>query len=129
MLNFIRKRTGRGIIYSIIFSFLSLISLSANAGVISAGEALQADSKAMHLQNVEEFLARADVQSNLESLGVDPAIAQERVADLSAEELATLSGEIEALPAAGDALLIAGIIIGVLLLLELMGVTNFFSSI
>ena len=129
MLNQIRKRTGRGFIFAIIFSFLSLTSLSANAGVISAGAAVQADSQLTHLQNVEGFLARADVQASLESMGVDPALAQARVADLSAEELAQLSSEIDTLPAGGDALLIAGIVILVILILEFTGITDFFSQI
>lgn len=129
MLNQIRKRTGRGLVFSIIFSFLSLTSLSVQGGVITAGEAVQAESQVTHLQNVEEFLARADVQSSLESMGVDPALAQERVADLSAEELAQLSTEIDTLPAGGNALLIAGIVVLVVLFLEFVGITDFFSQI
>jgi hypothetical protein len=128
MLNQIRKRTGRGFIFAIIVSFLSLTSLSTQAGVISAGEAIQAEAKIQQLNNVEDFLARADVQSNLESLGVDPAMARARVASLSAEELAQLSGEIDKIPAGGDALVIAGIVILVLILLELVGITNFTSK-
>ena len=131
MLDYIRNKTSKTFILSVITAFLMLGTFSAvNAtGIVPAGEAVKAEAQIDHQQKVEAFLARADVQAQMESLGVDTDMAKERVAALSAEELQMLSGEIDQIPAGGDALVIVGIVFVVLLVLELVGVTNFFTSI
>ena len=48
---------------------------------------------------VDAFLARADVQRELESLGVSPADAERRVASLTGDELQALSSRVDSLPA------------------------------
>lgn len=129
MLDNIRRRTHRSFVLTVIAAFLSLgVMSSASAGIVSAGKAVQAESTISHLKNVRIFLAREDVRANLEALGVDPARAQERVAAMSAEELATLSDRIDAVPA-GGLLEVLGIILIVLLILEFLGVTNVFTKV
>lgn len=133
MLAHIRSKTSRSFVISVVIAFLSLSTYSsvafAKADIISAGTAVQAESQAIHMQKVKDFLARADVKTNLETFGVDPVMAQQRVDALSAEELEVLSGEIDTIPAGGDALVIVGVVFLVLLILELVGVTNFFTRI
>jgi hypothetical protein len=130
MLGYIRRKTTRSFVLSIITAFLSLSTFSSTqAAIVSAGAAVQAESQVILMQNVQAFLARADVQANLEALGVSPAMAEQRVAALSTEELVMLSDRIDEIPAGGDALVIVGIVFVVLLVLELVGVTNFFTRI
>lgn len=50
---------------------------------------------------VEQFLARADVQRQLEHLGVSDTLTSQRVAALSDAEVASLASRIQSLPAAG----------------------------
>ena len=53
-------------------------------------------------QTLNQFLARADVQRKLEQMGLSHDITQQRLAALSNQEVASLAGKIDAMPAAGD---------------------------
>jgi hypothetical protein len=85
----------------------------AQAGMIGtdqvASVASQADRDA-----VLQFLGRADVTSQLQSLGVDPATVKDRVAAMTDQEVQALAGKIHSMPAGGDTL-------GVILLLLIVG--------
>ena len=48
------------------------------------------------------YLGRAEVASQLHSLGVERTFAEQRVAAMSDEEIATLIGKLGSLPAAGQ---------------------------
>ena len=118
--------------------FVRLISLalvsagfaqSAWAGTIGTGYMLEADARETSLARVEALLARDDVARQLESLGVDPAIVGERLRGLTDAELVALEGRIDQQTAGGDALAIIGAVFLVLLILELVGVTDIFKSI
>lgn len=47
------------------------------------------------------FLSRSDVANKLQSLGIDPSTATERVAAMTDQEVQALTGQIESLPAGG----------------------------
>lgn len=109
--------------------FLSLGFQSATAGMIGTPEFLSGTQRAAQLDQVQAALARADVQQALVSLGVDPAAAGARVANLSDAELARVAGQLDSLPAGGDSLLaVIGIVFVVLLILEITGVTDIFKK-
>ena len=72
----------------------------ATAGVIGTDQVVASTAQADR-NAVVSFLTRSDVQSQLQSLGVDPKTAQERVAAMSDQEVRTLAGKIESLPAGG----------------------------
>jgi len=59
------------------------------------------------------FVTRADVAGQLESLGLDPASAKDRVAAMTDGEVSYLAGQIERLPAGGDS---AGVILVILII-------------
>jgi hypothetical protein len=98
------------------------IGTEAALAVSSAGDAQRAE--------VEAFLARTDVRTQLEALGVDPADAQQRVALLTDREASELSARIAELPAGGIGWLgVVGIIALVfvtLIFLDYFGVTDIF---
>ena len=50
---------------------------------------------------VLNFLSRSDVAGKLHSLGIDPSTAQDRVAAMSDQEVQSLAGQINAMPAGG----------------------------
>jgi hypothetical protein len=110
--------------------FLSLgLQTTASASVIGTQAYLSAEARADHLARVNAALSRADVQSELVSLGVDPAAAMTRVAALSDAELAQVATQIETLPAGGDGLFaLVGIVFIVLMILELTGVIDIFKK-
>ena len=62
---------------------------------------------------VLSFVTRADVARQLESLGLDPASAKDRVAAMTDREVSYLAGQIERLPAGGDS---AGVILVILII-------------
>ncbi|MDX1698408.1 MAG: PA2779 family protein, partial [Thiohalobacterales bacterium] len=74
-------------------------------------------------------LARDEVRMQMLELGVDPAHVEARVEALSDAELARLSNGIGDLPAGSGALEVIGIVFVVILILELLGVTNVFTKI
>lgn len=89
-----------------------------------ASQSLRADTEA----RVQSLLAREDVQTQLVAWGVDPAQAQARAAAMSEQELQQVAGVLDQQPAGGVLGLIGAIFV-VLLVLELVGVTNFFNRI
>lgn len=101
----------------------------ANAGVISSGDFLDAEVRAERISDLEVFLARADVAERLEGYGVSPEMVLERVRNLSDQELLELQANIDEHAAGGDVIAVLGIVFVVLLVLDLLGVTNVFSAI
>ena len=75
------------------------------------------------------MLASDSVARQLESLGVDKALVAERVQALSDAELRLLEQEMDAQAAGGDALALIGAVFLVLLILEVLGVTDVFKKI
>jgi hypothetical protein len=79
----------------------------AQAGMIGTDQAAAPSSQADRAA-VLSFVSRADVASQLQSMGLDAATAKDRVAAMSDTEVAYLAGRIERLPAGGDT---AGVIL------------------
>ena len=111
---------------------VSMISLgfvqSAGAGMIGTEQMIASESRDDQLARVEAFIARQDVQDELIELGVDPADVVDRVQHLSDAEIASLQGRIDRQVAGSGALEIIGVVFLVLLILELVGVTDIFSA-
>jgi len=83
-----------------------------NAGMIGTDqvvtESTQADRAA-----VLGFVGRGDVARQLQSLGIDPKTAQDRIAALSDQEVQSLAGKIQSLPAGADS---ADVLVGILII-------------
>lgn len=76
---------------------------------------------------VKDFLDRAEVRAKMQALGVDPDAARARVDALGDDEVATLTGEIDRLPAGGtDALTVVLVVFIILLITDILGVTKVF---
>ncbi len=80
-------------------------------------------------ERVLELLDREDVASRLAELGVEPTLVQARVAAMSDAEIAAFGERLDAGMAGGDAIAVIGVVFLVLLILELVGVTNVFTKI
>jgi hypothetical protein len=105
---------------------------SAGAGVISTETAIemqQIQERTARIERINSVLARDSVQSQMIRLGVQPDVAAARIASLSDSELQQLEARMDELPAGADsALTVLGIVLLVLLVLELVGVTDIFKS-
>ncbi len=128
MLNPIMKKAG---FYVLIFNLLmATFPQQALAALIQTPEAIAAQQGAEPIERMTRLLAREDVRAQLTQMGIDPAVAEERVAALTEQEAAQLQQQLDSLPAGGDSVLaVIGIVFIVLLILELTGVINIFSKI
>jgi len=97
--------------------------LPASAGIIATDQVAASAER----DRVKDFLDRAEVRGRLQALGVDPAAARARVDALSDQEIATLVGEMDRLPAGGsDVLIVALIVFLILLATDILGYTKIF---
>ena len=101
----------------------------ASGEVISTENAFRLDERSAAIDRVSTILAQQQFSDQLIALGVDPLDAQQRVASLSDSELQLLDQKLADMPAgASGALEVLGIVLLVLLVLELVGVTDIFKS-
>lgn len=120
---------------SVVFCIVSIAIVSlgfvpvANAGIVTTAQAIAASDREARIDDLNALLARADVADQLVALGVEPAEVASRLAGLSDAEIALLHGNIEEQIAGSDALAVIGTVFLVLLILELVGVTDIFKSI
>ena len=105
---------------------LLMSTMPVRAEMIGTAQLL---SQSAQREHASAFMARDDVKRQLETLGVDPAVAAQRVAGLTESELQALNGHIDSLPAGAGAVELVLIIILVLLVLELAGVIDIFKKI
>jgi hypothetical protein len=98
------------------------LPLPSQAGMI-ATDAVAGAPRA----KIERLLERADVQSRLQALGVDPAQVRARVAALSDDEAASLAARIDSAPAGGIDILGAILLVFIVLLItDILGFTKVF---
>jgi hypothetical protein len=74
------------------------------ASIIPTDRIIAQQTSAEERARVNAFIAREDVQTKLETYGVEPAEAASRVAALSDAEVADLASRIDRLPAGQDAI-------------------------
>lgn len=101
----------------------------AHSAIVGTDAALAMSDRADAVARINQTLLRDDVRTQLEALGVDPAAAIDRVDSLTSAELAQLQAHLDDLPAGGDVLAVLGVLLVVLLVLELLGVTNVFTGV
>jgi len=120
------NRFRRLLAVSLIVSITGLgLPLSAQAGMLATGDALNANSRA----RIDSLLERQDIQAKLAAYGVNVSDVKARVAALSDQEAAQLASQIDQAPAGGDggALIGAALIVFlVLLITDILGYTHVF---
>ena len=118
----------RIVILPLVLSLLSIgIPPLARAELVGTQQLIQAQERQTRLDRINVLLARDLVRDRFIELGVAPEEAQERIAALTDEELVMLEQRLESLPAGGGVLTIIGAVFLVLLILELVGITNVFT--
>ena len=109
------------------FSLVSSFTPAARAAVISTETMLNQQAEQSLQTDLQTALASEDVRKELLDLGVDPEYVDQRIAALSDYELSQIQQRIGELPAGSSALAVLGGLFLVLLVLELLGVTNVFT--
>ena len=100
----------------------------SGAGMIGTGQMIDTVVRQERLDRMQLLLAREDVAAQLARYGVAPQLVLERMQYMTDAELAALQGRIDEQIAGGDALGIIGAVFLVLLILELVGVTDIFTA-
>jgi len=124
--SFARAVSATLIVATTILTFPNL----AGARIVGTEEAARIESVApsrTDRETLRALLERADVRARLESLGVDPRHAEQRVDALTDEEVGHLVGQVGGLPAGGSSIL--GVLFAVfviLLITDLLGLTRVF---
>lgn len=89
---------------------------AARAGLVGTDQIVRSMTVQQDRDRVLAFMARADVRSRLELLGVDPDEAAARVNSLTDEEIVRIAAEIDQMPAGQDAGAVVVIVVAVVLL-------------
>jgi hypothetical protein len=113
---------------SLLLSLLMLLASfgNAQAAIISNGQVMhnleQADSKQTLLQTIQ----RVDVQEQLVRMGVSTADIENRIDNMTQQEIAQLNQQIDELPAGGDILGVIVLIFIIFVITDVIGATDIF---
>jgi len=106
---------------------VSLALPAAEASMIDTGTLAAEQSAADARERIHTLLERDDVREELVSMGVEPELAEERVAALSDAEARQMATRMEELPAGANSVVGAVVLIFlVLLLTDILGFTDVF---
>lgn len=108
---------------------ISMLSLSlwvpnAQAGMIGSEQVIA--SQAAQRERARAVFDRQDVREQLQALGVDADAARARVDALTDNEVATINGKIDSLPAGGGIVGAVVFVFLVLLITDILGFTKVF---
>ena len=91
------------------------LPFQVNAGMIGTDAVVSAAQAQAARTTVLSQISRAEIAGQLQSFGLTPQAASDRVAALTDAEVAKLAGQIESLPAGADGGLLLLILLGVLI--------------
>ena len=103
---------------------LNLYLPAAHAGMIGTEAVVNAAQAQQNRERLHSALNRDDVKDQLLARGVDPAQVQARLDSLTDEEVQTLATNMDQLPAGGSVVGALVLIFLVLLVTDLLGLTN-----
>lgn len=112
---------------------LSMLCLSiwtpvAQATLITSEQVANIQSAQQNRERVRAFFERKDVQAQLQERGINSVSAENRVDAMTDNEIASINGHIDSLPAGGESIIGALLFIFILLLItDLLGLTHVFS--
>lgn len=111
---------------------LSILSIgfaqASGAAMMGTQQLVQSEARDTRITRIEMILKRQDVARQLVTLGVDPLAVQARVGNMTDAELLALEGGLDKHIAGGNAVAIVGAVFIVLIILELVGITDIFKA-
>lgn len=105
---------------------LSLHLPAARAAMVGTEAVVQASQALAERDRLRDALNRTEVKERLVSLGVDPAQVQARVDALTDEEAQRLAKQMDEMPAGGDAIGWLVFIFVLLIITDVLGLTDVF---
>jgi hypothetical protein len=105
---------------------LSMYMPAAQAAMVTTDQVMgDIETSVAHIQ-LQTALLRADVQQALIKQGVSPQDVQARVDALSDDEAAQLAAQLDELPAGGDGLSLIVFVFLILVVMDILCLTNIF---
>jgi len=124
-----KQKLRSGIVYLLVMAVFNLGSpMAAHAQIIGTLTSLESQQRTTDLATVNAALSRTEVRAQFTKLGVDAAVVDMRVANLTDSELRQLAQQINTAPAGGSVWAVIGIAAVVLLILELTGVIDWIKN-
>jgi len=122
------RRLAKPVSYAVVASLLAfhLHLPVARAALVGTEAVVQTLQTQQQRDRLRAALDRVDVQQRLVALGVDPAQVQARVDALTDDEASRLAQQMDELPAGGDALGLLVFVFLVLLITDMLGLTDIF---
>lgn len=115
---------------AVLMLFSTFSATVVQAKMVGTDEVIAEQRSDVDREKIVNFMSRDDVQAEMQSLGIDPDEAMNRVATLSDQEVQQVAGKLDQLPAGEGAV---GSIVGaivliflVLLITDLLCLTNVF---
>lgn len=105
---------------------LSLWTPNAQAGMVSSEQVIASQTAQSDRDRVRAVFDRQDVREQLQARGVDADAARARVDALTDDEIATINGKLDSLPAGGDIIGALVFVFIVLLITDILGLTKVF---
>lgn len=102
--------------------------IAAQASIVSTDQIITAEVATTNPNRVtvNNFLQREDVRQALQSQGISPLAATERVSAMTDLEVAQLAGRVDQAPAGGEVLGLLFTVFIVLLVTDILGLTKVF---
>ncbi len=123
------KRVSTGCL-ALLFALVQCLMVPVVHGsMIGTGEVLQEETRGEYKSRILSALDREQAADAMERFGVAPDRVEERLDRLSDRELAQLADQAEELPAGEGALGVLVFVLVLLIVLDLLGVTNIFPAI
>jgi hypothetical protein len=124
MIHPLKKVVAQTLIAALVFGGFTQ---SVQAAIISTEQVVTAAAAQQNRAKIAAAFERADVQAELQKMGITRDEAQARVAALTDAETASVAHQIDTLPAGGDGIVGALVFVFVLLLVtDILGLTKVF---
>jgi len=125
MLNRLRRCRFLSALLAVSILFVSVQPV-ANAAIVSTSELVAIEQTEIGREYLLNSLEREEVRTALTSQGVDLEMAKKRVASMTDEEVKALNQKMEEMPAGGGVVGVLVIVFLVLLITDLVGLTDVF---
>lgn len=121
------RRLAKPVAHLVVFGLLALgIQWPAQAAIIGTDAVVRAEQAQQDRAHLERLLNREEVQQRLLGHGVQPAEVKARLDALSDAEVRQLAQKFDQLPAGGDALGVLVFLFVLLLITDILGLTDIF---
>lgn len=98
----------------------------AQAAMVGTASVIHSESSRLDREQLVGMLDREEIRQQLVEMGVDPAVARQRIAQMTDTEVAQLNQRLEALPAGSDVLGILLLIFIIFVITDAIGATDIF---